>query len=217
MKTPKIVSLILLILISLILIWRLNAQEVVPQTQTTLKSYFLTGERPTQTNYFELIDTLFWYVNQTYSNALAAAASANEANQVYQASANFTLSYNTNLTLQVNSSNNVSGVSVALNTVNVFPAGTTGHYINAYTVVVEFANGLQGTNYSMSFSAPGSTFGVLNSSDWNLGWQIDHFNNGDTNVSSTFPYLGTTTNLAFTVVAATPALLNGANIIVIAQ
>lgn len=50
--------------------------ETVPQTQTVLKSYFVTGAIPTETNYDELIDTMFWYIGWTYTNALNAQAYA---------------------------------------------------------------------------------------------------------------------------------------------
>ena len=40
--------------------YQAHAQETVPQTQTVLKRYVTTGAVPTQTNYWELIDTIFW-------------------------------------------------------------------------------------------------------------------------------------------------------------
>ena len=52
------------------------ASETVPQTQTALRSYFQTGHVPTQTNYWELIDTMFWYVASTYTNSLVTASNA---------------------------------------------------------------------------------------------------------------------------------------------
>jgi hypothetical protein len=53
------------------------ATETVPQTQTVLKSYFNpTGAIPTTNSYNELIDTMFWYIGDAWTNAQAAAASA---------------------------------------------------------------------------------------------------------------------------------------------
>lgn len=51
---------------------QLNAPRnvYVPQHQTVLKSYFTTGARPSSADYWELIDTFFWYVNLCYSNTL---------------------------------------------------------------------------------------------------------------------------------------------------
>jgi hypothetical protein len=56
-----------------------QAQETVPQSQAVLKSYFVTGAVPTQNDFDEWIDTMFWYVNATYTNSLAAAQSAQQA------------------------------------------------------------------------------------------------------------------------------------------
>jgi len=50
--------------------------ETVPQIQSVLKSYFVTGAIPTEENYWEFIDTMFWYANYFATNAAAAAQSA---------------------------------------------------------------------------------------------------------------------------------------------
>jgi hypothetical protein len=76
MKT-KIISLAALLLCVCAL--KTSATETVPQTQTVLKSYFQTGNVPTQNNYAELIDTMFWYVAATYTNSLAAQSNATVA------------------------------------------------------------------------------------------------------------------------------------------
>jgi hypothetical protein len=52
------------------------AAETVPQWQSILKSYFITGAVPSEQNYWETIDTLFFYINQSYLNSLAAASNA---------------------------------------------------------------------------------------------------------------------------------------------
>ena len=69
------------------------ATETVPQSQTILKSYFLTGSVPTEANYWEWIDTWFWYVSETYSNSMVAANSALLAQQA-AASAAAMVSFN---------------------------------------------------------------------------------------------------------------------------
>jgi len=76
MKTKTILAVVLTVACGL---WPLDcpAQETVPQTQTILKSYFTTGSVPKQTNYWELIDTMFWYINATYTNSQNAVAIAN--------------------------------------------------------------------------------------------------------------------------------------------
>jgi hypothetical protein len=51
--------------------------ETVPQLQTILKSYFITGAVPTEANYWELIDTLFWYANYSYQAQLSILALLN--------------------------------------------------------------------------------------------------------------------------------------------
>lgn len=76
MKTQIIPSLALIVAL-----WCLSAsaQETVPQSQDILKSYFVTGAVPTQNDFDEWIDTMFWYINATYTNSLGAAQSAQEA------------------------------------------------------------------------------------------------------------------------------------------
>lgn len=54
----------------------LRAQETVPQTQTILKSYFVTGNVPTQTNYMEFIDTMFFFIQTMATNAWQMASNA---------------------------------------------------------------------------------------------------------------------------------------------
>lgn len=39
------------------------ASETVPQWQMILKSYYITGSVPTEANYWEFIDTVFYYAN----------------------------------------------------------------------------------------------------------------------------------------------------------
>lgn len=58
--------------------------EQVPQAQTVLDSYFVTNAMPGQLQYWELIDTLFYHVNATYTNAQAAAQSASAATAASQ-------------------------------------------------------------------------------------------------------------------------------------
>jgi hypothetical protein len=50
--------------------------EQVPQNQSVLKSYFITGAVPGENNYWEFVDTMFWYVNAAYTNSLVAATNA---------------------------------------------------------------------------------------------------------------------------------------------
>lgn len=57
------------------------SRATVPQTQTILKSYFVSNAIPTQAQYAEFIDTMFWYANQTYSNTLVAQEQAAIVNQ----------------------------------------------------------------------------------------------------------------------------------------
>jgi hypothetical protein len=52
------------------------ASETVPQLQTVLKSYYITGAVPTEDNYWEFIDTMYWYANYCATNANWAAQSA---------------------------------------------------------------------------------------------------------------------------------------------
>ena len=78
MKT-KILLLFALLCVLCVSALNSSAQETVPQTQTILKSYFMTGSVPKQTNYWELIDTMFWYINATYTNSQNAVAIANAA------------------------------------------------------------------------------------------------------------------------------------------
>jgi hypothetical protein len=49
----------------------------IPQDQTVLKSYFETGDTPTQAQFAELIDTMFALVQAAQNTANAAQATAN--------------------------------------------------------------------------------------------------------------------------------------------
>lgn len=50
--------------------------ETVPQSQQVLDSYFTSNAVPGQLQYWEWIDTTFYYVMSTYTNAQAAAQAA---------------------------------------------------------------------------------------------------------------------------------------------
>jgi hypothetical protein len=67
--------------------------EVVPQSQTVLDSYFVSNAVPNQLQFWELIDSLFFYYNSAYTNAVAAALSASNAQNSVAASC---ILYNTN-------------------------------------------------------------------------------------------------------------------------
>jgi hypothetical protein len=68
--------------------------EVIPQSQSALDSYFVTNATPSQLAYWELIDTMFFYVQMTYSNSLAAAQSAaTVSNSQFCVTAIFSLAY----------------------------------------------------------------------------------------------------------------------------
>ena len=51
----------------------------IPQTETILKSYFETGDQPTQLEFEELIGTMFYYDAQALNAADAASDLATEA------------------------------------------------------------------------------------------------------------------------------------------
>jgi hypothetical protein len=75
-----------IILLALTIVAAVKAQnpdgmtgEVVPQSQSVLDGYFVTNAIPGQLQYYELIDTMFWYIGSTYTNSLAAAQSAQQS------------------------------------------------------------------------------------------------------------------------------------------
>jgi hypothetical protein len=49
---------------------------MIPQTQTILQSYFVTGAEPTQAQFTELIGTMFYLYQSAVNSAAAAAATA---------------------------------------------------------------------------------------------------------------------------------------------
>jgi hypothetical protein len=53
------------------------ATETVPQIQSILKSYYITGAVPSQQNYWEWIDSMFWYINSIYTNSVQTSSNAN--------------------------------------------------------------------------------------------------------------------------------------------
>ncbi|MGA2788771.1 MAG: hypothetical protein ABSF60_14725 [Verrucomicrobiota bacterium] len=146
-----------------------QAQEVVPQTQLVLKSYFQPHYQPTSTNFYELIDTLFWYINSTYTNSQAALSnSITSVNSLpYNASSSFRLdtttpitSYNTNNCV-ISGFHYSSGTWLVTNTF-ITPFADTNYMINTisknvglldfYTVPV------QKTNYCVFQFAAGSGY-----------------------------------------------------------
>lgn len=51
----------------------------IPQSQATLKSYFETGDMPSQAQFAELIDTMFYLYNEVVASSAAAASDAADA------------------------------------------------------------------------------------------------------------------------------------------
>lgn len=130
--------------------------ETVPQAQSVLKSYFLTGEIPSQANYWELIDSMFWYVNQTYASAQAAANSAAASANSFWANATLSLAAaTTNITATVLYGNNITNVTFKQTAVHINVVGTT--WVYEYKVTANFINNLTGTNYNMLLSMPDQT------------------------------------------------------------
>lgn len=58
--------------------------ETVPQSQAVLDSYFSSNSIPGQQQYWEWIDTMFYYVAATFTNSQAAAQSASIAQAAAQ-------------------------------------------------------------------------------------------------------------------------------------
>ena len=141
MKTKIVLALVLLLVLAFV-----RADETVPQTQTVLKSYFTTGAVPTETNYAELIDTMFYYVAAASSNATAAAASAASANSVLSnavpTSANFHISGNSVTLL---SAYNIANITAT-------HGGSSPNY--HYIVTCVFSNSFPTTNYFVYFPVP---------------------------------------------------------------
>lgn len=137
------------------------AEETVPQSQTILRSYFLTGATPGEANYWEWIDTMFWYINYMATNEAAAASWAQQAATVFPASAKFTatngiVSAATNNILIYGSNNVASIYSIHI--------GSSGGS-NFYGVV--FLNPLATTNYVLFPSANYTGSGVMLSNTLN--------------------------------------------------
>lgn len=93
MKTK--IALLTITALFTVLVACLRATETVPQTQTVLKSYFNpTGATPGTNEFNELIDTMFWYINSTYTNSQNASMQASNAAAV--TSASFLVSFTNN-------------------------------------------------------------------------------------------------------------------------
>lgn len=140
-----------------------TSRATVPQTQSTLKSYFVSNAIPTQAQYAELIDTMFWYVSAIYTNSIAAKASAAQAGAAYQAAQEIVFTGTIGgVSITYTNGYNVSSVSV---TNSIYSSGGNDYYTVYLTV--NFTSALQGTNYIVNGSAPGqyqnhlwSVFGV---------------------------------------------------------
>jgi hypothetical protein len=151
--------------------------QTIPQTELALKSYFITGAVPTSTNYFELIGTMFWYFNATYTNAQAASSNA----------ANAAAWNPTRSTLRVRLSDSVPYVvSDHTNNANI-TFGTTGSGVTRHWLVTNtFTFTLPDTNYLVTLAdcsagsgkSPGDYWGSKNS--WTNYCTINITNNGYT-------------------------------------
>ena len=120
-----------------------SAFASIPQTQTVLKSYFQSNSIPTQAQYAELIDTMFWYVNQTYSNSLVSATNAAKAQAVFKAGSNFLIPAADTNAVPLLFSNNVAAVG------DVYYHGGGPDY---HIFTVSFQSSLGSTNYAVYFS-----------------------------------------------------------------
>lgn len=204
------------VLLALIVMLNLKA-ETVPQTQTVLRSYFQTGLRPTQTNYWEWIDTMFWYANQTYTNALVAEQQLGQLQSVYLGYVNFNLTVGTVISTTYNSQFNVASV-VVTNAHTGFvlssgnnPGGLTGASVGDYSCTITFSNSLPGTNYFATFSSPQCT-PVVDSGNLSTFVRLDGL--GCPQVTA---YTKTTTNFMFMFSSQAQANFNGLNVRVILQ
>ncbi len=213
MKTKYKILLIVVLVLILALINDSRAQETVPQTQSILRSYFLTGYRPTQTNYWEFIDTMFWYANYCATNAAAAQQSAQSVQNFYPAFANFTFSVTTNVACLFTNSINVAqivctnvstGPNIFVNSDGGFSGGWT---LNAYRVDVTFLQPLAGTNYGVTLSSPGlagvKTF-YFNSQNYAVTPSVNW-----TNIYGTVTAPISTTGFSFQIDAVNSNALNG--------
>lgn len=121
------------------------ASETIPQIQSVLRSYFVTGAVPTEENYWEFIDTMFWYANYCATNASWAAQ------QVASLSTNISARVS-GLVQIVDYGTNSPGQCLIYDAYNItniayiHPGG--GSEYLSFT----FINALQNTNYLISLS-----------------------------------------------------------------
>lgn len=128
--------------------------ETVPQTQTTLKSYFNpTGAIPTTNDYNELIDTTFFYINSMWTNSQAAAASA--ASAASAAPAVVAVGWMETVTTQAWT------LSRNVNVSNVIFGPLVGSAY--YPTTILFSNYMAGTNYGVWLSSDSVNIGLVNS------------------------------------------------------
>ena len=128
-------------------------RAAVPQTQTILKGYFVSNAIPTQAQYAELIDTMFWYANQTYTNTLLALATQQQILASFRGSATFALpggggaNWFTNAP-PIMASNNIYSIRVYSG--NNSPVTTA-------SIAVQFTTPAPDTNHSVYFAANNTT------------------------------------------------------------
>lgn len=214
----KITAFLIVVAIGLI-VWISNA--TVPQTQTTLKSYFQTGLRPSQAQYAELIDTMFWYAGQSYTNAQYAAQQAANLQTIYQGYVNFTIIVGATITNSINNNFNVAvvtvtnsfgaGVDIVATNNNGVSNGAGPFNIHRYKCNIVFSNALPGVNDTLFFSSPGTAATVTSGNQFTMV-RIDGYNCG--NVSG---YTVTTTNISFYFYTQADANLNALNVRVMVQ
>jgi len=147
--------------------------ETVPQTQTILKSYYISGAHPKQANYWEWIDSMFYYINICATNAQLAAQAAQAATNTAHVQAMF-------------SGQNGGATWFGPNISSV----TAGSFVTSVT----FSNAIVDTNYIVELGADTWTTNSapVFKSKTVTGFQLDY-------LISTY-YNGGTRPLSFTVI-----------------
>lgn len=87
--------------------------EIIPQTQQIIKSYFITGAVPTQQNYWEFIDTIWYYIISAANSAQEAQEAAATASSISKASLTILIPANTGGSTWTTLSSWTNTVSVA--------------------------------------------------------------------------------------------------------
>jgi hypothetical protein len=123
--------------------------ETVPQSQAVLDSYFASNAVPNQLQYWELIDTMYYYVEAAYTNTLAAQMQTSNSANAIAASYILTIS---------NSTGANGFIGIMHN--NGIASNTFSYGGGIFEITNWFINPMQDVNYAPTIAYQQGSWGI---------------------------------------------------------